>query len=100
MPQVFLDDDAHPGRPMARYGVLLGFSVARALWRFGFVTGSDISTAFGVCTRTPLYVLCWHTGRVVETALLPWSAPPPARFLHVVEARLTPAPTLVRTGAL
>jgi hypothetical protein len=79
---------------MARYGELLGFSVARALWRFGFVTGSDTALAFGVCTARPLYVVCWHTGRVVETMLLAWGDPLPARFAHVVEARIGAAPVL------
>ena len=88
MPAVFLDDDLSPGRPMARHGVLLGFSIARALWRFGFVPNSDIARAFGVETARPLWVLSLHSGRPMETALLSWNEPPPAKFLHVVEAKV------------
>lgn len=88
MPAVVLDDDLFPRRPMARHGMLLGFSLTRALWRFGFVPGSDTSLAFGVYTRSPLWVLALHSGRALETALLSWNDPPPARFLRVVEAKL------------
>jgi hypothetical protein len=73
---------------MARHGVLLGFSTARALWRFGFVPGSDMAQVFMAYTDRPLWVLAMHSGRPLETILLTWNDPPPARFLHVVEARL------------
>ncbi len=94
MPAVFLEDDREPGRPMANHGELLGFSLARALWRFGFVPRGDMAGAFGVSTHHPLYVLAWHSGRPVETILLAWNAPLPARFLHTVEA------VLMRSGAV
>jgi len=88
MPAVFLDDDPMPQRPMARHVILVGFSVARVLWRFGFVPNSDLAEAFGVYTQRPLWVLAMPSGRPLETALLAWNDPAPARFLHVVEARL------------
>jgi hypothetical protein len=88
MPRVFMDDDPIPHRPMASHGVLIGFSLARTLWRFGFVPDSDIAQAFGVYAARPLWVLCMVNGRPLETALLRWEDQPPARFLSVLEVRV------------
>lgn len=87
MPLVAVDDDPYPRCPMARNGVLVGFSLARTLWRFGFVPGSDLAQAFGVSASRPLWVLCMVSGRPLETALLRWGDQPPARFIHVLEVR-------------
>ena len=88
MPSVFMEGDPTPMRPMASHGVLLGFSVARTLWRFGFVPNSDLARAFGVAADRPLWVLCLLNGRPLETALLRWEDQPPARFLSVLEVRV------------
>ena len=87
MPTVILEDDA-PARPMAQNGALLGFSPARAVWRFGFKPGSDIARAFGVSSRRPMYVLAMHQGRVLETLTAAWGEPVPGRLRKVLGARL------------
>jgi hypothetical protein len=89
-PRVFLDDDPYPARPMAAHGSLVGFSIARTLWRFGFSPGSDLAYAFGVHASRPLWVLCTVNGRPIETALLRWEDRPPARFLQVLEVHECP----------
>ena len=88
MPKVFVEGDPFPLRPMANHGVLVGFSVARTLWRFGFEPGSDIARAFEVWTVSPLWVLCLPNGRPLQTAVLRWVDQPPSRFLHVLEVRV------------
>lgn len=87
MPSVAVDGDGAE-RHMAKIGSLLGFSVARAVWRFGFKPGSDIARAFGVSAPRPLYVLAMPQGRVLETLTTAWGDGVPGRFTKVLRAKL------------
>ncbi len=86
MPMVALEEDRE--RVMALHGALLGFSRARAVWRFGFQPGTLIAEAFHVFTITPMWALSFHNGHVIETYFGNWNALLPSRFVHILEADL------------
>jgi len=87
MPQVALEDDT-ADHVMAANGALLGFSLARDVWRFGFHPGSLLAATFHVFTVRPMWALSLHNGTVIETYFGPWDAQLPSRFVHILEARL------------
>lgn len=87
MPQVHLEDDA-PNSIMSSYGFLLGFSRQRAVWRFGFAPGSQLSLRCQVCTLHPLWALSLHNGTVIETFIGLWTDSPPSRFQNILGASL------------
>ncbi len=87
MPQVSLEDDS-PQRAMATYGILLGFNHVRAVWRFGFIPGTLLATAFHIATVRPLWVLALHDGHPIETACGAWDMRLPIKFRNTLEAAL------------
>jgi len=86
MPSVWLEVDHE--RDMAAHGLLVGFSRARAVWRFGFPAGSALARAFGIEAAAPRFVLTLHNGSVIETFDGAWGADPPSRMKNILEASL------------
>ena len=87
MPLVSLEDDS-PQHAMANCGTLLGFSRARAVWRFGFIPGTLMALAFHVATVRPMWVLAFHDGHPIETFAGAWDIRLPIKFRNTLEARL------------
>jgi len=96
MPMVVLEGDSAE-HAMANHGLLAGFSDRRAVWRFGFVPGSQLARVFGVAAEFPTWVLTFHGGTVIGTSLGSWArgiepthpgSDLPARFRHILEATL------------
>ena len=86
MPTVRLEGD--PQRLMSQAGLLLGLSQRRALWRFGFKPDWPIALALHLWTPSPLWVLCFHSGTVIDTYTASWDTEPPSRFTHVLTLAL------------
>jgi hypothetical protein len=86
MPQIALEGDRD--RIMAKAGALAGLSRRRALWCFGFQSDWPIARALRLWTPSPLWVLCFHSGTVIDTVTAKWEDELPSRFAHVLTLAL------------
>lgn len=86
-PDVVVSGDS-PARVMAHTPELLGVSLRRVLWRFGFQPGRLLAMATGVWTTSPVWVMAVYGGTVLDLYRGGWSDQPPAQFLNVMAARL------------
>jgi len=51
---------------MGRSGELVGFSKRLAVWRYGFLGGSDMAAAFQVYTAGFIWIMATHKGKIVD----------------------------------
>lgn len=86
-PDIVVPNDS-PRRVMAASPELLGVSLRRVVWRFGFRPGGPQALACGVFTSTPVWVLGMYSGTVLELYRGSWMDQPPARFVNVLLAVL------------
>jgi hypothetical protein len=71
---------------MARSGELVGASRSRAVWRFGFLPGSDAANAYGVSTEEFLWALADRHGKILST-FLGFAVQLPNRFKRIISCR-------------
>ncbi len=86
-PDIVVPNDS-PRRVMACSPELLGVSIRRVVWRFGFQPGSPQSVACGVWTSLPVWVLAMYSGTVLRLYRGSWMDQPPAQFINVLRAEL------------
>lgn len=73
---------------MAHTPELLGVSLRRVVWRFGFRPGTVQALATGVWTPVPVWVLAVYSGTVLRLYRGLWVDQPPAQFMNVLVADL------------
>lgn len=86
-PDIVVPNDS-PRRVMACSPELLGVSLRRVVWRFGFQPGSPQALACGVWVSVPVWVLAVYSGTVLDTYRGSWMDQPPAQFINVLLAEL------------
>lgn len=86
-PNIIVSNDS-PRRVMAHSPELLGVSLRRVVWRFGFQPGSPQALACGVWTTIPVWVLAVYSGTVLQVYRGSWADQPPAQFTNVLTAAL------------
>lgn len=86
-PEIVIEGDS-PARVMARTPELLGLSLRRAVWRFGFQPGRALALATGLWSPVATWALAGHVGTVIRVYRGAWADEPPPVFMNVLEARL------------
>lgn len=74
---------------MGRSGELVGFNRRLAIWRYGFLNGSDMHYAFAVRTAGFTWIMATHKGKVLDRAdnILAFSLP--QSWHDVIEEEVT-----------
>jgi hypothetical protein len=85
-PFVKLQED-NEKRIMARSGAIVGFSRTRAVWRFGFLPGSDSAQAHGIAADEFLFVLADYRGEILAT-FNGFALNLPKRFKKVIDSSI------------
>lgn len=70
---------------MHRSGELVGLSPNMAVWRFGFVAGSDSAEAFGCSTDSFIWVLATRRAGRIKEVVTGWALNLPASFQNVID---------------
>lgn len=87
VPLVVVPGDS-PNKVMARTPELMGLSLRRVAWRFGFQPGRVLAQSTGIACPHALWVMAVYSGTVIELVELPWQLEPPHRFLNCLVAPL------------
>ncbi len=86
-PDIVIEGDS-PARVMARTPELVGLSLRRVVWRFGFRPGSPIAIAADLWSPLATWALAWPIGTVIRVYRGAWADQPPPTFMNVLGARL------------
>lgn len=71
----------------ARFGVIVGYSRSRVVWRFGFLPDSTLSRAFGRYDTEFTFALATPRGKILATHR-GFALNLPRRFINVINADL------------
>jgi hypothetical protein len=86
-PDIVIEGDS-PARVMARTPELLGISLRRVVWRFGFQPGRALALTTGLWSPLATWALTGHVGTVIRLYRGAWADQPPAAFMFVLSAEL------------
>lgn len=76
-----------PNYIMGRSGELVGFNNRKAVWRYGFLTGSEMAEAFNVHTSAFIWIIADHDGEIIDRLNNVLAIELPQEWRNIIEGK-------------